>query len=465
MTKRWTTFLAGWATVTLFLCFPLVTRAQDQPPDEAPKPAARAYPPLDTTGDETPAPDTLLPDMQPLTGVQNPTLGRVESPHSYWVPGVQYSNTIQSNYPGAGNSGWTITNYVAANVNLLESWRASQLAVNYSGGGDFSTDKTLGNGFFQELGASQSFQWARWQLAFFDQFSYLPQSEFGFGGGTGLGLPGGGITSGIPPSGVAGNLQSLFTAIGPQYDNNFVAQAVYQLSPRASVNVSGSYGILRFVDAGNIDSDSDGGSAGFNYQLTKEDTIGVVYHYSHLTYLDLPQAIGDNVINIVYGKKITGRLALRVFGGPDITTFSVPIGGVTRQVTGSGGADLAYALPRGSLSLDYNHGVTGGSGVLEGAETDEVSGGVSHRFTRVWSAQAHIGFARNRSIVNTAGQASYDSVYVGGGISRPLGPNAVFSLAYTANIQTTSAAAGNTSSTQHQITMNFQWHTRPLVLR
>ncbi|MGA2811224.1 MAG: hypothetical protein ABSG16_07485, partial [Candidatus Acidiferrum sp.] len=194
-------------------------------------------------------------------------------------------------------------------------------------------------------------------------------------------------------------------------------------------------------------------------------------HYSHLTYVGLPQSIGDNVLNFVYGRTITGRLALRVFGGPDVTNFSVPIGGVTREITGSGGGSLTYAINRGSLSLNYNHGVTGGSGLLEGAETDQVSANVSRQLTRIWSAHANIGFARNRSIAGAASQDSYDSVYVGGGITRPFGPNANLSLAYTANIQTTNAASGctgmncSTTFTQHQVTVNFQWHTRPLVLR
>src|SRR5277367_5771270 len=106
MTRRWTTFLAGWGTLTALSLMPAVARAQDtNPTDATPKPAARAYPPLgDATGGEQPAPDQLLPDSRPLTGVQSPTLGVVESPHSYWEPGFQYSNTIQSSLPGQASS-------------------------------------------------------------------------------------------------------------------------------------------------------------------------------------------------------------------------------------------------------------------------------------------------------------------------------------------------------------------------
>jgi hypothetical protein len=473
MNKRCTTFLAAGAMLLLFAWAPVVCRAQDQPPpEEPPKPAARAFPPIgDTTDDQTPSPDTLLPDGRPLTGVQSATLGRIESPHSYWEPGLQYSNTIQNAYPGSTNNGWTITNYLAANVNLLESWRSAQLAVNYSGGGDFSTDKTIGNGFFQEIGASQSFSWERWQLQFFDQFSYLPESQFGFGGGTGLGLPGGGSAPGIPTTGIGGISQSLFTSLGPRYNNNFTTQAIYQLSHRTSLNVSGTYGILRFVDKGSINDDNEGASAGVNYQLNKSDTIGVVYHYNRLSYIGEPQTIGDHTISFAYGKKITGRLAFQLLGGPDITTFGVPVGKISREVSGSGSANLTYGLNRGSLALSYNHGVTAGSGVFAGAITDQVSASVNHQFTRLWSGQANMGFAKNRSIVDAGSQNSYNSFFVGGGISRPFGPDANFSVAYSARIQDMDAPVGcmgaacSTSFTQHQITMNFQWHTRPLVLR
>jgi hypothetical protein len=475
MTIRWKTLLAGWGTLTALCLAPVITRAQDPSATEAtPKAAARAYPPIgDATGNDQPSPDQLLPDSRPLTGVQSPTLGLVESPHSYWEPGLQYSNTIQNVLPGEASTGWSSTNYVAGTVSLLEAWRSSQLALNYSGGGTFSTDKTLGNGYFHQLGVSQNFQWARWQVQFLDQFSYTPDSQFGFGGGTSLGVPGGGVSPGVPQTGLTSNYQSLFTTIGPRYSNNFTAQVVYQLSPRSSVNASGTYGILRFVDAGNVDNDTTGANVGYNYQLNKEDTLGVTYRFNRFSYLGEPQAIDDHTINVAYGKKVTGRLALKVFGGPDITTFKVPIGNVSRRTSGSGGGSISYKFSRVDTSVTYNHGVTGGSGVFSGAETDQIQANVSRQLSRVWRAQGNFGFARNREIASSASQSAlaFNSYSLGGGINRPFGPNANFSIAYSANIQTSSVVSGctvpgcNSSYTQHQITMNFQWHTRPLVLR
>jgi hypothetical protein len=477
MTKRWTTFLAGCGALAI-LCLPAVpARAQDQTPaDATPKPAARAYPPLgDTTSDEQPSPDQLLPDSRPLTGVQNQTLGQVESPHSYWEPGFQYSNTIQNSLPGEASSGWSSTNYLAATMSLLEQWRASQLAVNYSGGGTFSTDPTLGNGYFHQLGVTQAFQWARWQVQFLDQFSYTPDSEFGFGGGTSLGIPGGGIAPSAPQTGLTGNYQTLFTTEGPRYSNNFTTQVVYQISPRTSVNASGSYGILRFENPGSINNDTAEANVGYNYQLNKEDTIGLEYAFSRYSYIGNSQAIDDHVISVAYGKKITGRLALKLFGGPDITLFKVPVGNVSRRTSGSGGGNITYRFSHVDTGVSYNHGVTGGSGAFAGSETDSITGNVSRQLTRIWQGQVNFGFARNRDIVSGAAEAgfatAFNSYFAGGGLSRQIGPNANLSFAYTARIQTGGQVSGCTlpgcsgSYTQHQVILNLQWHTRPLALR
>src|SRR6266404_683752 len=187
-----------------WLCFAGVGRAQDaQAPQGAdkPKPAAKTYGPIggeDQDQDQTPA-ETLQPDERPLTGIQQPTVGTPLERHSYWVPGVSYYNFIDSNGSSqGGGSSWSSNNYIAGNVSLLENWSRSQLALNYSGGGDFSTDSSVGNGWFSQFSATQTFNWERLQLTLLDEFAYLPQSQFGFGAGTGLMSPGVGGTLGQP---------------------------------------------------------------------------------------------------------------------------------------------------------------------------------------------------------------------------------------------------------------------------
>jgi hypothetical protein len=474
-------FLSASIIALLLLVGSIRMRAQED--TSKPKSAGRQYPPLivgygdqDANGDQQP-PSNLNPDTHPLTGVQTPTIGSPELRHSYWMPGFQYGNFARSsilNQPTS--SGWNTTSYVAGNLSLLEAWSRSQLSVNYSGGGSFSTDKSQGNGYYHQLGLVQAFDWRRWQLSFIDQFTYLPQSQFGFGAATNLATPGVGGPLGPSLPALQTNYQpnqSIFTSIGPRYSNSITTQVVYAVGQRGSVTLSGSYGILRFVQAGSIDTNDSIFSTGYNYALSQKDTIGVLYRFSSYRYIGAPQAINDQVAQFAYGRKIAGRLALQLFGGPEVTTFRVPLGSSTNKISGSGGGNLTYALSRSSLSISYNHGVSGGSGQFTGSNIDQLQGAISYQLSRVWQGNVTFGFARNTSLaLSNPSQVSqtYDSWFIGGGLSRPLGRTANFTFGYAAYLQNSRlpvCAAGTcgTNYLQHQISLAIQWHTRPLVLR
>jgi hypothetical protein len=458
-----------------WLCFASAGRAQDpqgSQGEEKPKAAARAYGPIGSEDqDLNPPPDALQPDERPLTGFQQPTVGTPMERHSYWVPGFSYYNFVQSNGAAQGGSnGWNSTSYLAGNISLLENWSRSQLAVNYSGGGDFSTDSVVGNGWFQQLSVTQTVNWQRLQLTLLDQFAYLPQSQFGFGAGTGLAQPGIGGSLGVGSTGLGGGLdpgQSIFTAVGSRYSNTVGAQANYLLSPRTSVTFGGLFGIQRFTEAGNFESNNYIGNVGYNYQITREDTIGIFYRFDSFHYLNLPQAIGDQSIQAAYSKKITGRLALELTGGPEITNFRIAQAGSTktRYVSGTGSATMTYTMPRGGVSLGYHYGVTSGSGVFVGAKTSQLTATGTRRLTRVWSGDVHLGYAHNgqAQTSETLPDQSFNTVYAGASLARPLGRNASFSLGYTAYVET-SNNVGGLSLTTHQISLGLSWHTRPLVL-
>ena len=445
---------------------------------QEPRSPAKEYPPLiegrQDQENEAPASD-LRPDDRPLTGVQETTLGTQEMRHSYWLPGFQYANLARSSpvtQPAVTN--WNSTSYLTGNLSVLDAWSHAQLSMNYSGGGALSTDNSFGNNYFHQFGLTQTFDWQRFKLQFIDQFSYLPETQFGFGGLTNLSLPGVGGSIVPPMPGLQNNYipnQSIFTSIGPRYSNSFVTQVVYELSRRASITAAGSYGLLRFVDPGNINSDDVIGNLGFNYELTKRDTLGVLYRFSGYQFSGNPQRINDHAINLAYGRRVTGRLALQLFGGPDIITFRVPVGGVTNRISASGGASLTYGTARAGLSLAYNHGVSNGSGVLVGSTMDQISGALNRHLGRVWRGNVNFGYARNRSVTQNPfpNSPGYDSYFAGGGLERPLGRNANLSLGYTAYIQSTTQAlctpgACTTSPTIHQISLGFTWHTRPYVL-
>ena len=454
-------------------------RAQ-QEGEEKPKPAARVLLPLpDLSGDQQDSDQgnqTLQPDHGPVTGVQNATLGTSQLRHSYWVTGLQYSNTAQTNsVSSTQTSGWTTTNYASGNLSMLEAWSHSLLGVNYSGGGFFSSDSAQGNGQFHQLSSAWELDHRRWQALFLEQFSYLPQTSFGFGGTSGLAVPGITGALAVPLPGLQQVFvpgQSVLSAIGPRRSSASAAQLTYAVSRRGVITVAGVYGLLRFSNPGNINNDSEILSVGYNYAITRKDFLGVIYRFTAYHYPGDPQALGDHVAQLMYGRRITGRLALNLAGGPDLTRFRLPVNGTKQSISGGGVASLSYAFSKSSIRLSYSHGIGSGSGVFSGSSTDELTAAWSRPLSRAWNSTLNVGYARNSTIVTIKGLSSpsYGSWLTGAGLQRPLGGTARLSFGYQAQIQTSSgilctSGACQTTDVTHQIQMSFQWNAPPQVIR
>jgi hypothetical protein len=473
--------IAGWALAFVVSATAVTAQEPQEPQQEPeaqgkPKPAARGIPSLNdpnATVENTENTTPWRPDTAPATGMQTPSIGAPELAHSYWVPGLEYGSTIQSRPLGQNAlDGWYANNYVGGDLSMLVASSRSQFGFNYSGGGYFTTDSQQSNGWYSQLSAGENFTLSRMQIQLFDYFSYIPDSQFGFAGGTGLALPGinGTLGPAIPGLGAAiiPN-QSIYAALGPRYSNAFAAQTTYDLSRRSSLTFGGSYGLLNFTQPGNVDNDMTIGTAGYNYALNRTDSLGLLYRFSAFHFSGEPQAIGNHVISAVYMKKITQRLALSLFGGPQITTYRVPIGNQTRSVSGSGGATISYAFEHGSIGASYFDGLTGGGGVLLGSNTNQATVTLNHQLGRVWNGYVNFGYSHNSSLGSVSGAPSpaYNDWFVGGGVSRPIGRETNFSFAYSARLESTSGTActgTNCSYTQNLISISLQFHTRPFVL-
>lgn len=442
--------------------------------EAAPKPAARVIPTLldSNEGAVNPnqdAADAIKPDNRPLTGIQSLTLGSQEFRHSYFVPGFQYTSISQSRSL-SNTPGWSTSNYLGGNLSLLSASSRSQLALSYSGGGFVSSDKNVGNGFYHQLGALESFKWGRWRFDLLDEFLYLPESRLGFGGATQLGVPGVQGTLAAPLPGLSSDVTlapGIFTSNGAYYTNSFAAEGTYALTPRASITMAGSYGFLRFVDPGNTDYDAATANLGYNYELSRIDSVGALYRFNSYHFLGNPQALGVHGFYGAYGRKITGRLALQLTGGPEVTVFRLPINGRTQRLVGAGSASLSYALQRAEVSLAYSHRVSGGSGVLTGAITDELSLGGNRQISRSWTLLGSFGYGRNRDLTNSG--LRFNSWFATAGFAHPLAPTANLRFGYTARLQNSSqgACVGSclSSFTQHEISLGVEWNTRPFVIR
>ena len=59
-----------------------------------------------------------------------------------------------------------------------------------------------------------------------------------------------------------------------------------------------------------MDNQVTTGTIGYNYLLTRQDTIGAFYRFSAYHFSGQPDAYGNHSINIAYGRKLTGRLGV-----------------------------------------------------------------------------------------------------------------------------------------------------------
>ena len=68
------------------------------------------------------------------------------------------------------------------------------------------------------------------------------------------------------------------------------------LTPRTSLTFVGGYSLLDTLD----DPEANYGdvifSAGYNYQLSRQNTVGLSYQFSFINYSNIDQAIKNNII-------------------------------------------------------------------------------------------------------------------------------------------------------------------------
>ena len=87
-------------------------------------------------------------------------------------------------------------------------------------------------------------------------------------------------------------------------------------------------------------------TAGYNYQISRQNTIGLSYQFSSFNYSNFDQSIKNNIIAVSYGRRITGKLAFQASGGPDIALIRMPL--TTPAMSGGSGGETGTA-PSGSI--------------------------------------------------------------------------------------------------------------------
>lgn len=465
-----------------------IARAQQQEPDQSAQPSQPIpayHSPLasaasNSEGETTPE---LLPDTTALTGIQDLSLGVPARDHSYWQPHIDLSSTVDSNpLTGQGSTGWTTFASVSGGIDVHRNSGNSMLTLDYLGGGSFSNDGSVSNGVIQGLNFSERLSYRRYVLSFFDQLLYAPQTPFGAAGIPNVPtLPGGG-TLGFGNGFSLG--QSILTARGQRLTNFSAGEADVLLTPRTSLTFVGGYSLLDSADDSQLNYGDLFLTAGYNYQISRQNTIGLSYQFSSINYSNFDQSIKENIISASYGRRITGKLAFQASGGPNIALIRMPLttppgtsgGGTVTMPTGymthvyaTISSALQYQLKRAGISAAYNHGISGGSGVLAGAVTDNFTGTVSRPISRTFNFNWNVGYSRNRGIQvagTTTANQTFDYWFTGVYLSHPIGRTMNVFVSYQLQYQNTGASicAGPgcaSSVTRNQITFGFGWRKQP----
>jgi hypothetical protein len=471
------------------LCVPVVRAQQNDNPQQdqqgpsTPIPAYKS--PLASAGDSN-STDTnseqYTPDTSSLSGFDNFSFG-MPNERSYWQPHAEL-------YAAGGSNGlqtptgetWTAWAIVSGGVDAYRNSGDSNLALSYSGGGMFANQSNVGNGTFQNLSFTDRYTFHRFAISVLDDFSFLPQDALGFAGLGGTLIPGatgaGGLGSAFTPG------QSILIGQGRSIANASDGETDIFLTPRSSLTLVGGYSLLHYLDSDLLDYNSAIFRGGYNYQLTRKDTIAAFYQYDRISYSNFDQLITAQSGELSYGRRVTGRLAFQIAGGPQITTANIPITGT--PVSGSAGAgsvtevgwtlstSLSWQTQRGSMGGQYFHGVSGGSGVLGGGIDDTVTGSINRQLTRTFSGGITGGYSRLQGaplsslVAGGSSNQGYDYAFGGGTLGHPINRALALSLSYQLQYQTSNGAicTGTVCGSNvlvHLVSLGLTWRARPLL--
>lgn len=459
--------LKTWGPLILIvLCVPAV-RGQES--FDAPKPAMAG----DNTASLQSGAPTDIPDTRPLAGVQNLSLGSQSTSHSFLLPSFGVTSAAQFNGSGSvGDSSPTSTTYISGRLALNKISDRSELLLDYIAGGGFSSHSNEGNSVIQNLDFSETIRAGRWSQTFGEQFSFLSASSFNFGGLGGLSNLGVGLgTVGITP-GFRQDLipnQSILTNGAERISNTAMVQTTYALGYRSSLSFFGTYGTLNFLDNGFQNNSSISAGAGYNYLLSPLNSMSVSYGFGRFMFANLPFEVDTHSLQLSFARRITGRLSFQIGAGPDIQLYQTPLAGPPTHLAWTLNSGLNYRLRDWETGFGYTHSLTGGSGVLAGAETDMFLGHVDRTIGR-WHTGLAAGYSKNHPLEQTSTSvvtlqgwfggvqisrqvASFGSLFASYNVSRQSGLASLCSLPACATNQVTQT-----------VSVGYTWGFRPIVL-
>jgi hypothetical protein len=277
-------------------------------------------------------------------------------------------------------------------------------------------------------------------------------------GAPGIQLDSVALQSGLAPD------QSILSARASRMSNIALGEVDRRLNDREVVTATGYYGLLHFFTSGLIDDEQAGMLAGYNRQLSTRDHVGLLYGLTQIDYSGASDSIQSSYGEVMYGRSISGRLALQLGVGPQYSSSRYGAKGDS-DLNWQGRGNINLQMKSASVQVTAERMITGGSGVLYGARSNQLQCSATRRFGRAWSAEGNFGITRNTAIQN--GQ-TYDTEHAGASLSNnPTGRWSTF-LSYDVQSQSSNGCAGSgcaQTGTWEIFAVGISWRTRPVGVR
>jgi hypothetical protein len=246
----------------------------------------------------------------------------------------------------------------------------------------------------------------------------------------------------------------------PRLTNLGLVDVVENLTPKSSVTFAAGYGLVHFYGvtpiAGSpetisfIGSREETAQVGYDRILSPRSQVALTYGYQGFDFSIAGSAFHSNVIQAMYGYRISGRMDVTIGAGPQFThidqnpiicTFlgfplNVPLdqcktlGGTftlehqaANHIGVAGRISLRYKFPKTSVTLSYQRFDTSGNGVFAGSLSDTVHVDARRPLSRVWDAFADLGYSKNSRLQlagSTVGANHFSYTYAGVGLHRQI---------------------------------------------
>ncbi len=346
---------------------------------------------------------TSVIENPPISGIDQPGLEPHAAPLSYLQPSLHVSEAADSNVEDTlGNSSLHSDTLALGSLELQRLWSNYDLALDYTGGVGYYSAGGVGFKNLQQFDVDQKINWKRGSFDLRDSFSYMPEGSFAGAYGSMYGL-GQSLSAGVPGTFWGG---TTFGSLGEvsRIMNLSLADVTEYLSPKSSVTAAVGYGFVHFTGDTQVQGISFLGSTqlsaqgGYNRVLGPHDQAAIVYGYQDFNFSTEGLAFHSNILQLLWGHRISGRMDFLIGAGPQFTGLS-EAGGSSNGVSVAGKATLRYRFPRTTFSLSYQRYNTNGSGFFAGAQTDNAELSVARPLSRVWSITADLGYAHNKRLV------------------------------------------------------------------